>query len=168
MIGEMFQLAVVVKQHTQNVWLKITIYFSWQVNSSVGQIHWSGLGSALLRWAHSCPCGQLKGWPGLAGPGWICFCHSGMVYWESGSEEGLLRPLVWTGTWSLWSHSIGRSKFKFKRRRNKPCLLVGGATNSPWMQEGRNWGHICIHVPQKSWVDSASMVNTSFLGGRVI
>lgn len=141
MIGEMFQLAVVVKRHSQNVWLKITIYYSWQVTSSVGQIHWSGLSSAHLRWAHSCPCGQLKGGLGLAGPEWICLRGSGMVYWDSGSLEGLLRPMVWTGTWSLWSHSIGRSKFEFKRRRNRSCLLVGGATNSPWMQEGKNWGH---------------------------
>lgn len=83
--------------------------------------------------------------------------------WE---HEGLLSSGV-TASLSCWPHYTGKSKLRFQRKGNRQGLLVWGATNSPWMQEGKSWSHICIHVPKGIWVFSAHMVNTLFLGGRV-
>lgn len=119
----------------------------------------SQVGSLLSLWS-------AKGW---AGAGWS---RMDLFAWQ---WHEIME--AWKVCWGLWpelEHDLFdltllvETSSNSRGEKNRSCLLVGGATNSPWMHEGENWGHICIHVPQKTWVGSALMVNILELGGRVI
>lgn len=152
MIGEMFLLVVrVLTTPLRTQWLKITTmyYYSWQVNTSGGRVPSSGLthvpvvcwrvgrdwlaqdghgwdDSAWLRVVSHPPAGQ----PGC-----------GRRQWQGAVEAGsLLRPGVWTGTYSLWSPSICGSKSKFKRRGNWSLPLGGRSYELPSDAGGKELG----------------------------